>query len=342
MRQSVEIDVAIAPPPGKVPPHLVALLAIVLARWGAHSTLAALHPMLSALGLLWITADALMLALVASTAGHKPAFPRIIATLAAAAALTWLNAPAPLRAALAGSPEASVGLIGVVLAHLLIGGGQALHMWRRCPELGLGERIEATASQLLPDRIVRLAAAELRILRLALFSWRAAPDIPAGCQAFGYHRHLAPQMWALLAIIAIEAGGEHILIRHWSAMAGTVLAVLGDVGLVYMIGLVKSLRLRPILLTPEGLRIRAGYLIDRLVPYEQIAGLRPAFTGEDVRAHTNWNMGLLAWPNVMLDLKVPLRRRNLRASKRLATSLAFRLDEPDPFFCMLEQKLHAG
>jgi hypothetical protein len=85
---------------------------------------------------------------------------------------------------------------------------------------------------------------------------------------------------------------------------------LGDLGLVYMIGLVKSLRLKPGLLTPDGLRIRAGCLIDRLVPYKQIAGLRPAFAGGDIRANTNWNMELLAWPNVMLDLGSASRRQS--------------------------------
>jgi hypothetical protein len=214
-------------------------------------------------------------------------------------------------------------------------------VWQRCSELDLGERLEAAVGQLLPARIVRLAGAELRILWLALCSWRAAPDIPAGCQGFGYHRHLAPQMWALLAITAIEAGSEHALIRHWSAVAGTILAVLGDLGLVYMIGLVKSLRLKPGLLTPDGLRIRAGCLIDRLVPYKQIAGLRPAFAGGDIRANTNWNMELLAWPNVMLDLKVPLRGGSLRADRRLVVSLAFRLDEPEEFLRLLERKLCA-
>ena len=327
---------------GKIPPRLVAMLAVLLARWSAHCTLAVSHPFAAVFGLLWVTADALMLALLASTARHKPAFSQIIATLAVAAGLTWLNAPGPLRTALASSPVISAGLIGIVLAHLLISSGQALRVWQHCSGLSFGERMEAAAGQLLPPHIVRLAGLELRILWLALFSWRAAPDIPEECQGFSYHRHLAPQMWALLAIAVIEAGGEHILIRHWSVVAGTVLAVIGDLGLIYMIGLVKSLRLRPVLLTPEGLRIRAGYLIDRLVPYEQIAGLRHAFTGEDLRANTNWNMGLLAWPNVMLDLKDPLHRRNLHADKRLVTSLAFRLDEPEPFLRLLEQRLCAA
>ncbi len=231
---------------GKIPPRLVAMLAVLLARWSAHCTLAMSHPFAAVFGLLWVTADALMLALLASTARHKPAFSQIIATLAVAAGLTWLNAPGPLRTALASSPVISAGLIGIVLAHLLISSGQALRVWQRCSGLSFGERMEAAAGQLLPPHIVRLAGLELRILWLALFSWRAAPDIPEECQGFSYHRHLAPQMWALLAIAVIEAGGEHILIRHWSVVAGTVLAVIGDLGLIYMIGLVKSLRLRPV------------------------------------------------------------------------------------------------
>lgn len=323
----------------KIPPRLLAVVAILLARWAAHGTLAMAHPKLSMLGLLWVTADALMLALMASSPRHRPDASSILGALAAAAWLSWCNAPPPLRAVVSGSWVLSGVMAGIVLLHLLVSSGLVVRSWNHAKGLPVGERLEAAARSVLPAGCVRLVVAEVRLLWLALFTWRAAPHVPAGCQGFGYHRHLAPQMWALLALVVIEAMAEHILIAHWSPHVGFVLAVVGDVSVVYMIGLVKSLRLLPVLLTQEGVRVRAGMMIDRFIPYDQIAGVRSALSGEDVRAATTWSMGLLAWPNVMIDLKVPIRRRGLKPGGRLATSLAFRLDEPEPFLRLLKQRL---
>jgi hypothetical protein len=52
--------------------------------------------------------------------------------------------------------------------------------------------------------------------------------------------------------------------------------VLSDLGFVYLIGLIKSFRFRPILLTPEGVRVRAGFLIDQITPWEALAAVKPA------------------------------------------------------------------
>jgi hypothetical protein len=50
MDQVIDTTTATATIRDKISPHLVAMLAIALAHWAARSTLAALHPMPSALG----------------------------------------------------------------------------------------------------------------------------------------------------------------------------------------------------------------------------------------------------------------------------------------------------
>jgi hypothetical protein len=345
LREGIEMQPAITVgPSGKIgqfrlSPRIAAGFAILLARGAAHTQTATQHPTAAALGLLWITADALMLALMVGSVRNKPTKPQILATLCAAAVLTWVNASTAMRTAIAGSPVLSSALLGIVLLHLAAGSGLAVQAWQRSHNKAFADRLEIALAQLLPASVVRLARAELRIMTLALFRWRSEPDVPADCVGFAYHRYLAPQLWVLLCIVSIEAFGEHILIRHWNAVAGTVLAVISDVGLIYMIGLIKSLRLCPILLTPDGVRVRAGYLIDRVIPYAQIAQLRPLVSGDDVRAATCWNMGLLAWPNVMFDLNSPLPHRNLLRGNLLAITIAFRVDQPAEFTRLLSHRL---
>ena len=83
--------------------------------------------------------------------------------------------------------------------------------------------------------------------------------------------------------------------------------------MVYLVGLIKSFRFRPVLLTAEGVRVRAGFLIDQLVPFDAIVAVDAGFTGEEVRDAATLNAALLAWPNVMLRLDRPLPRRSWRS-----------------------------
>jgi hypothetical protein len=139
---------------------------------------------------------------------------------------------------------------------------------------------------------------------------------------------------ALLILSAIEMAVYHLLVGHWSRTAAIVMFVLSDVGFVYLVGLIKSFRFRPVLLTPDGVRVRAGFLIDQLVPFDAIVAVDAGFTGEEVRDAATLNASLLAWPNVMLRLDRPLPRETwLKRSS--FTRVAFRLDDPAPFVRLL-------
>ena len=93
------------------------------------------------------------------------------------------------------------------------------------------------------------------------------------------------------------------------------------------------------LLTPEGVRVRAGFLIDQLVPLDAIIAIECGFTGEEVRDPATLNAALLAWPNIMLRLDRPLRRRSVLKKRGPFVRVAFRLDDPAPFTRLLAWRL---
>jgi hypothetical protein len=201
----------------------------------------------------------------------------------------------------------------------------------------------AAASQFVPPALVRLAVAEYAVLHIALFRWRSAPDVPEDARAFSYHRHLTPMCATLLALSAIEVATYHLLLAHWSKAAMIAMFVLSDLGFVYLVGLIKSFRLRPILMTPAGLRIRAGLLIDEFVSLDAIAAIETGFGGADVKDAGTLNTALLAWPNIMLRLNTPVERSSLLGGRRTFGRVAFRLDEPEPFLRLLAWRLgHAA
>jgi hypothetical protein len=68
--------------------------------------------------LLWLAADSLLLACVATTESRRPGAGQIVARLAGACAIVTLAAPPPLQAVLRATPVVLAAMGLVVLAHL--------------------------------------------------------------------------------------------------------------------------------------------------------------------------------------------------------------------------------
>ena len=313
--------------------HIVAgiapIIIVALAGLAVRTPLAIAHPFAALLLFLWVVADTLMLSLVARSAG-KPAWSAVLGVLAGASLTVWLGSPSAMRDALFEMPVLVVTMAAVVLGHVAWATARARQAVGR-KGINQKERWVSAASELFPPALVRLAVAEITVIHMALFRWGGPADVPANARAFAYHMHLTPMCATLLILSAIEIAVYHLLVGHWSRTATLVMFVLSDVGFVYLIGLIKSFRFRPVLLTSEGVRVRAGFLIDQFVPLDAIVAIEGGFTGEEVRDPTTLNAALLAWPNIMLRLNCPLHRRSLLKKRGPFVRVAFRLDDPEPF-----------
>jgi hypothetical protein len=315
-----------------------AALIIALATLAARTPLAAIYPTAALLLFLWIVSDTLMLALVARAPRRRPAAHAVLGALAAAGVVVWLASPAALRQALLSVPALAAAIMIVIGLHVLSAIVRAQRSFRSAAAT-TSERWIAAASQFAPAIVVRLAAAELLVVYIALFRWGGPADVPPGSRAFAYHKHLAPISASLLALSAIEVAVYHIFVGHWSRLAALVMFVLSDVGLIYLVGLIKSFRFRPVLITGKGVRIRAGFLIDRSIPFDAIASVETSVSGTDVRDPATLNAALLAWPNIVLRLNAPIARRAVLRRRAPFDAIAFRLDDPEPFVRLVQWRL---
>lgn len=320
----------------KVCLRVVPVLVIALAGMAVRLPLAAQYPLAALLLFLWIVSDTLMLALIAQSPGRNPPRHAVVAVLAGASLTVVVGAPVVLREALWSMPAVVIPMILAVTVHVAWSAMRA----RRVARQGgaLQDKWQAVASEFLPPALVRFAVMELTVIHMALFRWGGPADVPDGSRAFAYHKHLAPMCAALLVLSAIEVAVYHLLVGQWSGKAALVMFVISDVGLVYLIGLIKSFRFRPVLITPEGVRIRAGLLIDQAIPLEAIVSVETTISSDEVRDPATLNGALLAWPNILIRLNRPLERRSA-LRRRSFTAVAFRLDEPEPFVRMLNWRL---
>jgi len=145
--------------------------------------------------------------------------------------------------------------------------------------------------------------------------------------AFAYNRPLAPSMWALACIMAVELVVVHLLVSAlWSRTAAAILSVLSLAALVWMVAFIRSLKRLPVLVDEEAVTMRLGSLRSVRVPAAQIAGLRTSWTPEELKAKGVLNLALINYPNVMVGLDPPLAR-----GRRKLRGIAHRLDDPAAF-----------
>lgn len=317
--------------------NVAPFIIVALAGLAVRTHLAAAYPFAALLLFLWIVSDTMMLSLLAGSSG-QPSWRAVLGVLAGASFTVWLGSPPAIREALRTTPVIAAGMAIMVVGHVAWATVRARRVLSS-PSDEAKDRWIAAASEALPPTLVRLAAAELTVIRMALFRWGGPADVPANCRAFSYHKHLTPMCATLLILSAIELAVYHLLVGHWSRTAAIVMFVLSDVGFVYLVGLINSFRFRPVLLTPEGVRVRAGFLIDQAISFDAIVGVETNFAGEKVRDRATLNAALLAWPNVLLQLDPPVHRRSLLKGERYFSSIAFQLDDPEPFVRLLHWRL---
>lgn len=106
----------------------------------------------------------------------------------------------------------------------------------------------------------------------ALFNWiRHRTDSPAGASSHPYVGIVESTIWVWIGASALEMAVAHLVIP-WDVVRWIVLA-LSVWGLVWMFGMLASLKVHPHLVTPEAVHVRNGHTIDVVIPHSQIAGI---------------------------------------------------------------------
>ena len=97
------------------------------------------------------------------------------------------------------------------------------------------------------------------------------PAVPAGAEAFSYHRMVAPVLW----LWVLASGAEIVavdLILPWTT-ARIVAGGLGVWGLAWMLGFLAAMIVHPHVVEEQGLRVRSGFTLDLLLPWEAVASV---------------------------------------------------------------------
>jgi hypothetical protein len=179
-----------------------------------------------------------------------------------------------------------------------------------------------------------LLLAELNLLRYAGLGWWATPEIPAHAAAFSSYRESGFKALVVAAagMIAVEAACVHLLALHWCPSLAPWLLFLDVYGIVFLLGHAQAVRLRPVLLSADELRIRIGFVWELAVPRATLVAaevLREApAAGAGVLGLSKL---LFASPNLLLTFAEPVVVVGPYGIRRTAQRLAVYLDQPRQF-----------
>jgi hypothetical protein len=247
------------------------------------------------------------------------------------ASFLYPNAKA-LSAGVAGLCE--VGLIGFVVVQVRRvsrrrsdGGGDPVASIERVLEI-----------LLVPPFIGRLLGTEIGIFYYALFSWRAKPNVAGVARAFFMHHKngQAALFYVLAAASFLEMPPVHLVIRHWNPVWAWVATGISLYGMIWLIGLGRSLELRPVLIGPESLDLQYGLLFALRVPRKMIACFRRANSSDAVHAFV---LPSRSQPDFVIDLARPLEGECLFGVRRRVRLIALAVDDPDGFERALRELL---
>jgi len=184
--------------------------------------------------------------------------------------------------------------------------------------------------------LARVLAAELSIFYYALFSWRAKPHVDADAQAFTLHQRdgRADLLYVLALASVFEIVPIHLLLHHWRPVWAWVATGVSFYGLVWLIGLARSLTLRPVLIGADFLDVRYGLLFRLRVPRASIASVRRA---EPADAAAATRVPRRTEPTLCIELAQTLEAEGLLGIRQPVRRLALAPDDLPEF----ERALHA-
>lgn len=233
-------------------------------------------------------------------------------------------------------------------AELWLLGYGSLRAWRMVrsgahPRGDVPAAIRAALGELVRHpRVADVVAAEVALFWYALLSWRARPAEVAGETRFTQHRKsgIAGLLGALSGACVVEAVAVHLLVEGWSTEAAWTLTAFSVYGVVWLVGLARSIVLRPTAVTADGGHVRIGMMWEAMVPFSAVSAVTELRGGAiDRRAPGYLHATLIAAPRLMIDLAAPVEARGLYGNrKRAITRIGLLVDEPRALAALIRER----
>ncbi|MFS0575937.1 beta-carotene 15,15'-monooxygenase [Sporosarcina sp. 179-K 3D1 HS] len=249
-------------------------------------------------------------------------------------------------------PYAAIGLEGVILlAEIGLIVLLAKHMPTILREIKTGSvsglfAFPAMVKEKVSSHpLISIIIAESLMFYYAIASWKQAPPLEES--KFYLHRKTSLIAFYIMLIhaIVIETVGLHWFFHDKSVILSIVLILLNVYTVLYFIAEIQAIRLNPIELGEDKMRVSLGLGKRMEIPYKAIADI---ISGESANSYKLEEKGLIQFvakdfeeskPQFVLHFNRPLQATLFMGIEKQYTSAAIRVDEPERFIRALEGKM---
>jgi hypothetical protein len=95
------------------------------------------------------------------------------------------------------------------------------------------------------------------------------PKVPAGAEGFSYHQPILAIMIVFIAVSAVEVVVVDRIVSRWTYIRIPLL-IISIWGLVWMLGLLFGMLVRPHAIGPDGIRVRYGSEVDIPIAWHDV------------------------------------------------------------------------
>jgi hypothetical protein len=185
----------------------------------------------------------------------------------------------------------------------------------------------------------------------SLYRWILRRPVASGpgAEAFTYAGMVTPVLVVFIVLSAIEVPTLH-LVLPWQTVRVISLSV-GAYGLLWMFGLLASLRVHPHIVSDSGLRVRNGAMIDFTIPWEAVASVRSrghslpkgrAIQFEQTDSSLIAHIVIMKQTNIDVVLREPTTLRLPKGDGEPVTEVRLYVDDPNAFVAAARQCLAAA
>jgi hypothetical protein len=249
-----------------------------------------------------------------------------VATLSWGVALARSHVPhAPLGALLVAGGALEVLTAGWLLVRLR----RVVRATRAARDAGPIGALEAgLVAGRFPARVAAILATEIAVVWLALTGWFRRPRPGFAMRSTG---------WLLYAgvfgfLIIVETAALHIPLAMWKPVVAWISTLSSAYALLWLAGDAQAIRLYPIAITGDALRISVGVRWRVAIPVADITAVT------ETRSVPDGALSLAVLePSVLITLRAPVEVVGLLGRRRRSDRLALTVDEPAAFIAAIER-----
>lgn len=192
--------------------------------------------------------------------------------------------------------------------------------------------IKIALAAIMPQKVIGFVSMEISAFYYAFVNWKKLKLKP---NEYAYHHESGTRavLLVLLFLIAIETFVFHLLLQNWSSLVAWILSVLSIYSGFQILGILKSLSQRPIVIRGHQIILRYGILAEGEISIHQIKSIQ-GFKGEIIdepEIQSFSPLGGIEGHNVLIELHAPFSYTGFYGLKKEAKTLALFIDDPVRF-----------